>query len=58
MVGGNTRYQQFFREIVTKFQYGDALLISGTGDAVYTALKDVDLGTNILNGPLQRFEAA
>lgn len=47
----NTRYQQFFREIVTKFQYGDALLISGTGDVVYTALKDVDLGTNILNGP-------
>lgn len=47
----NTRYQQFFREIVTKFQYGDALLISGTGDVVYTALKDVDLGTNILTGP-------
>lgn len=47
----NVRYQEFFREIVTKFQYGDALLISGSGDVVYSALKDVDLGTNILNGP-------
>lgn len=47
----NARYQDFFREIVTKFQYGDALLISGNGDVVYSALKDVDLGTNIVTGP-------
>jgi class 3 adenylate cyclase len=47
----NARYQDYFREIVDKFEFEDALLINSRGDAVYTAFKDVDLGTNFLNGP-------
>lgn len=47
----NARYQSFFREIVTRFEFEDALLIDGRGNVVYSAYKDVDLGTNIIDGP-------
>ncbi|MGB8405299.1 MAG: adenylate/guanylate cyclase domain-containing protein [Mycobacterium sp.] len=47
----NTRYQDFFREIVTRFEFEDAMLLDTRGNMVYTAFKDVDLGTNILTGP-------
>jgi class 3 adenylate cyclase len=47
----NARYNDFFREIVTRFEYEDALLLDTRGNVVYSAYKGVDLGTNILNGP-------
>jgi class 3 adenylate cyclase len=47
----NARYNDFFREIVTRFQFQDALLLDTRGNVVYSANKGVDLGTNILNGP-------
>lgn len=47
----NARYQDFFREIVTRFEFQDALLLDTAGNVVYSAYKDVDLGTNILTGP-------
>lgn len=47
----NAKYQGFFREIVSRFAFEDALLISGKGDVVYSTYKNPDLGTNILNGP-------
>lgn len=47
----NARYQDFFREIVTRFEFQDAMLLDTRGNMVYTAYKDVDLGTNILTGP-------
>jgi class 3 adenylate cyclase len=47
----NAQYNDFFREIVNRFQFEDALLIDATGNVVYTAYKGVDLGTNILTGP-------
>ncbi|MCZ8381033.1 HAMP domain-containing protein [Mycobacterium sp. CPCC 205372] len=47
----NTRYNDFFREIVTRFGFEDALLLDTRGNVVYTAYKGVDLGTNILTGP-------
>ena len=47
----NARYNDFFREIVTRFQYEDAQLLDTRGNVVYSAYKGVDLGTNILNGP-------
>lgn len=47
----NARYQGFFREIVTRFEFEDAMLLDARGNMVYTAFKDVDLGTNILTGP-------
>jgi class 3 adenylate cyclase len=47
----NARYQNFFRQIVTRFEFQDLLLLDTRGNVVYTADKDVDLGTNILTGP-------
>jgi class 3 adenylate cyclase len=47
----NAQYNDFFREIVNRFEFEDALLIDTRGNVVYTAYKGVDLGTNILNGP-------
>nr|WP_109789259.1 adenylate/guanylate cyclase domain-containing protein [Mycolicibacterium flavescens] len=47
----NARYNDFFREIVQRFQFEDALLLDTEGNVVYTAYKNVDLGTNILTGP-------
>ncbi|HYO02466.1 MAG TPA: adenylate/guanylate cyclase domain-containing protein [Mycobacterium sp.] len=47
----NARYQNFFREIVKRFEFQDALLLDNAGNVVYSAYKDVDLGTNILTGP-------
>jgi class 3 adenylate cyclase len=47
----SARFNDFFREIVTRFQFEDALLLDTRGNLVYSAYKGVDLGTNILNGP-------
>ena len=47
----NARYNDFFREIVNRFGFDDALLLDGRGNVVYSADKGVDLGTNILTGP-------
>ena len=47
----NARFNDFFREIVTRFGFEDALLIDPQGTIVYSAYKGVDLGSNILTGP-------
>jgi class 3 adenylate cyclase len=47
----NARFNDFFREIVLRFQFEDALLLDTRGNVVYSAYKGVDLGTNILTGP-------
>ncbi|OYN74966.1 adenylate/guanylate cyclase domain-containing protein [Mycolicibacterium sphagni] len=47
----NAQYQDFFRQITTRYEFQDALLIDGRGNVVYSAYKDVDLGTNIVDGP-------
>ncbi len=47
----SARFNDFFREIVTRFGFEDALLIDPQGNVVYTAYKGVDLGSNILTGP-------
>lgn len=47
----NAKYQDFFREIVTRFEFQDALLIDDRGNVVYSAYKGVDLGSNIITGP-------
>ncbi len=47
----NAKYQGFYREIVTGFAFEDALLLDGRGNVVYSAYKNTDLGTNILDGP-------
>ena len=52
----NARYNDFFREIVTRFDFEDALLLDTRGNVVYSAYKGVDLGTNILTGPYKGSE--
>jgi class 3 adenylate cyclase len=47
----NARFNDFFREIVRRFEFEDALLLDTRGNVVYSAYKGADLGTNILNGP-------
>jgi class 3 adenylate cyclase len=52
----NARYNNYFREIVLRFQFEDALLLDTRGNVVYSAYKGVDLGTNILTGPYRENE--
>ncbi len=47
----NAKYQDFFRQIVSRFEFQDALLLDGRGNVVFSAYKGVDLGTNIVTGP-------
>lgn len=47
----NAQFNSYFREIVTRFDYDDAVLLDTRGNIVYTLSKDPDLGTNILTGP-------
>ena len=47
----NAQYDDYFREIVDRFGYNDALLLDTAGNVVYSAKKGVDLGTNIVTGP-------
>jgi class 3 adenylate cyclase len=47
----NARYDFYLRNIVTRFDYRDALLLDLQGNIVYSVRKGPDLGTNILTGP-------
>ena len=47
----NARFNNYFREIVTRFEYRDAMLLDTRGNIVYTANKGPELGTNIFTGP-------
>lgn len=47
----NARFNDHFRDIVTHFEYQDALLLDLSGNVVYSVGKGADLGTNILTGP-------
>lgn len=47
----NARFNDYFRQIVQRFSFEDALLLDTRGNVVYSAYKGVDLGTNILTGP-------
>ncbi|MBD3873392.1 MAG: PAS domain S-box protein [Acidobacteria bacterium] len=41
------------RDLVHEFGFYDLFLIDGSGHIVYTVSKEVDLGTNLLDGPYQ-----
>jgi class 3 adenylate cyclase len=47
----SAKFNDFFSEIVKRFEFEDALLLDTRGNVVYSAYKGVDLGTNILTGP-------
>ena len=46
----HARYHDFFRELTTRYDYEDVMLVDKDGDIVHTAYKGVDLGTNIRTG--------
>lgn len=48
------RYNGFFRELVTRGSYEDALLINADGTVVYSAYSGADLGTDLVDGPFNR----
>jgi class 3 adenylate cyclase len=53
------KYHTRFRTVADLFGYKDILLVNiKTGDVVYTVAKEVDLGTNLLNGPFADSAAA
>ncbi len=52
----HAKYNDYFREIVNRFEYDDALLIDPQGNVVYSAYKGVDLGANLLTGPYRDSE--
>lgn len=47
----NAKYQAYFREIVKRFAFEDALILDARGNVIYSAYKNTDLGTNLLTGP-------
>lgn len=47
----NARYQEFFADFTNRFGFDDVMLIDTEGNIVYTAVKGVDLGSNLLDGP-------
>ncbi len=47
----NARYNAYFRDIATRSEYRDAVLLDTRGNIVYTVDKGPDLGTNILTKP-------
>ena len=49
----NARFNNYFREIATRFEYRDAMLLDTRGNLVYSVNKGPALGTNILTGPFR-----
>jgi class 3 adenylate cyclase len=47
----DARFNSYFREIATRFEYRDVMLLDTRGNVVYSVDKGPALGTNILNGP-------
>ena len=47
----SARFNDYFREIVTRLKIHDLLLLDARGNVVYSAAKGVQLGTNVLTGP-------
>ena len=54
----NARYQEFFADFVTRFGFDDVMLLDTDGNVVYTAVKGVDIGANVLNGPYESTQLA
>lgn len=48
-------YHQWFHDLAERFHFYDLFLIDGSsGEVVYTVAKEVDLGTNLIDGPFAR----
>lgn len=46
----HAQYHPYFREMATRLDYEDVLLLDLNGSVVYSAYKGVDLGANIVSG--------
>lgn len=46
-------YHDTFRDLTELFGYYDIFLIDPKGNVVYTVFKEIDIGTNLLEGPFQ-----
>jgi class 3 adenylate cyclase len=46
-------YQAHFRTMTTRLEYEDVLLLDASGTIVYAAYKGIDLGSNVVEGPLR-----
>ena len=49
----NERHQEFFADFVSRFGFDDVMLLDTDGNVVYTAVKGVDLGANLRDGPYE-----
>ena len=47
----HAQFHDYFREMVDRFQFEDALLLDTNGNVVYSAYGGADLGTNVETGP-------
>lgn len=47
----NARFGGYFGDMVTRFEFQDAMLLDARGNVVYSVNKGFDLGTNIVDGP-------
>jgi len=47
----DARFNSYFREIATRFEYRDVMLLDTRGNVVYSVNKGPALGTNIVTGP-------
>jgi hypothetical protein len=49
----NARFDEYFDQIATRFEYRDVMLLDTRGNVVYSANKGPALGTNIVTGPFR-----
>jgi len=54
----SAKYNDFFRELVERSGYEDALILDTEGNVVFAAVKDVDLGTNVRSRPYENSNLA
>lgn len=50
----NVKFNYYFQEVSTRFEYRDALLLDTRGNVVYNVRNGTSLGTNILTGPYRQ----
>ena len=49
----DTRFGGYFRDMLNRFGFHDALLLDARGNVIFSVNKGLDLGTNIVDGPYQ-----
>ncbi len=48
----HAKYHPHFRDYLERYRYYDIFILDNEGDIVYTVFKELDLGTNLINGGL------